>query len=88
MFTRWKPTPVSMTSCRIRAALTTDFEPITAILAAGSYDLYIAETAQKVALAGPYRLDVAVGDVVDLIVVDTMDTAVLDVLFLSGGPTP
>jgi hypothetical protein len=72
----------------LRAALTTDFEPITRVLAAGSYDLYIAETAQKVALAGPYRLDVAVGDVVDLVVVDTMDTAVVDVLFLSGGPTP
>ena len=72
----------------IRAALTTGSEPTTGLLAAGSYDLYIAETAQKVALAGPYRLDVAVGDVVDLIIVDTMDTAVLDVLFLSGGPTP
>ncbi len=72
----------------ISIALTPGFEPTTGVLAAGSYDLYIAETAQKVALAGPYRLDVAVGDVLDLIIVDTMDTAVLDVLFLSGGPTP
>lgn len=72
----------------IRVALTPDFESSTALIAAGSYDLYITETIQKVALAGPYRLDVTVGDVVELVVVDTMDTAVLDVLFLSGGPSP
>ena len=57
-------------------------------LPAGSYDIYITEFAEKVALAGPYRIDVALGDVVDFIIVDTVDPAVLDVLFLSGGPTP
>lgn len=72
----------------LRGALTVEFEPTLAVLAAGSYDLYITATADKVALAGPYRLDVAVGDVVDLIIVDTMEPTVLDVLFLSGGPTP
>jgi hypothetical protein len=41
-----------------------------------------------VALAGPYRIDTALGDVVDLLIVDTIDPAVLDILFLSGGPTP
>ncbi|MBT8066260.1 MAG: DUF4397 domain-containing protein [Gammaproteobacteria bacterium] len=72
----------------LRSGLAIDAESTTAALAAGSYDLYVTEFGEKVALAGPYRLDVAIGDVVDLIVVDTMDPTVLDVLFLSGGPTP
>ena len=59
-----------------------------AALAAGSYDIYITSFSEKVALAGPYRIDVVLGDVVDLIIVDTVDPAVLDALFLSGGPTP
>lgn len=72
----------------LRSGLAIDAESTTAALAAGSYDLYVTDFGEKVALAGPYRLDVAIGDVVDLIVVDTMDPTVLDVLFLSGGPTP
>ncbi len=60
----------------------------TVPLAAGSYDIYITESLEKVVLAGPYRVDVALGDIVDMIIVDTVDPAVLDVLFLSGGPTP
>ena len=56
-------------------------------LAAGTYDFYVTEIDQKIPLAGPYRLTLAVGDAVDLLVVDTVDPAVLDVLFLSGGPT-
>jgi hypothetical protein len=59
-----------------------------AALAAGSYDIYMTEFSEKVELAGPYRIDVVLGDVVDLIIVDTVDPAVLDALFLSGGPTP
>jgi len=57
-------------------------------LPADTYDLYVTEIDQKVALAGPYRLTVGIGDIVDLLIVDTVDPAVLDVLFLSGGPTP
>ncbi len=60
----------------------------TVQLAAGSYDLYVTESLQKVVLAGPYRVDVVRGDIVDMIVVDTVDPAVLDALFLSGGPAP
>ena len=56
-------------------------------LASGSYDIYVTELVQKVVLAGPYRVDVVVGDVVEMIIVDTDDPNVLDVLFLSGGPT-
>ncbi|MBU2675439.1 MAG: DUF4397 domain-containing protein [Gammaproteobacteria bacterium] len=59
----------------------------TIALAAGSYDLYVTEFNDKVVLAGPYRIDVSVRDVIDMIVIDTVDPAVLDALFLSGGPT-
>lgn len=49
-------------------------------LAAGSYDLYITDFGEKVPLAGPYRLDLALGDVVDLTVFDTADPAVLEIV--------
>ena len=55
-------------------------------LVAGSYDIYVTEYQNKIVLAGPYRVDVALGDIVDMIIVDTEDPAVLDVLFLGGGP--
>jgi len=55
-------------------------------LAAGSYDIYVTAFAEKAVLAGPYSIDVDRGDVVDMIIVDTDDPAVLDVLFLDGGP--
>ncbi len=56
-------------------------------LEAGSYELYVTEFGQDTILAGPYAVDVSIGDVVDMIVLDTVDPAVLDVLFLSGGPS-
>jgi len=71
-----------------RAALNAGLPAPTTRLATGSYDMYVTEFAEKVVLAGPYRLDVTVGDIVDTVIVDTVDPAVLDVLFLSGGPTP
>jgi len=55
-------------------------------LASGSYDIYVTEFVEKVVLAGPYSVDVVAGDVVEMIIVDTDDPSVLDVLFLSGGP--
>lgn len=60
----------------------------TLSLAAGSYDIYVTQSLEKVVLAGPYRIDVVRGDIVDMMVVDTVDPAVLDALFLSGGPAP
>jgi hypothetical protein len=42
-------------------------------LAAGSFDIYITETASKTVLAGPYPIDVARGDVVFLLAVDAVD---------------
>ena len=69
--------------------LPTGQSPAPVALPAGSYDIYITELTEVVPLAGPYRLDLVLGDVVDFIIVDTVgDPTVLDVLFLSGGPTP
>ena len=72
----------------IRRALASGEVTVSGALLAGTYDVYVTETDEKVVLAGPYRITVAIGDVVDLLIVDTVDPAVLDVLFLSGGPTP
>jgi len=49
-------------------------------LAPGSYDVYITEFLQKVILAGPFPLDMALGDVVDMVVYDTDNTSVLDIV--------
>jgi len=72
----------------IRRALASGVVFESGPLPAGTYDLYVTETNEKVVLAGPYRITVANGDVVDLLIVDTVDPVLLDVLFLSGGPTP
>ncbi len=61
--------------------------PTSSVLTAGSYDLFVTDFGEKTVLAGPYRVDVSVGDVVEMIVVDTVDPAVLDVVFVSGGPS-
>ena len=49
-------------------------------LAPGSYDVYITEFLEKVPLAGPFPLDIALGDVVDMVVYDTDATDVLDIV--------
>lgn len=48
--------------------------------APGSYDVYITEFLDKVILAGPFPLDLALGDVVDMVVYDTDDTSILDIV--------
>ena len=48
----------------------------TAILDAGSYDIYFTTAATRDIIGGPYPLDVALGDVVQLMAVDDpLDTA-------------
>lgn len=69
-----------------RVALNAGIPAPTIRLATGSFDMYVTEFGEKVVLAGPYRLDVTVSDVVDTVIVDTVDPAMLDVLFLSGEP--
>lgn len=72
----------------IRVGLSSGVALPAGAIPAGIYDLYVADSLTRDELAGPYRIDVELGDVVDLIIVDTEDPAVLDVLFLAGGPTP
>jgi hypothetical protein len=71
----------------IAVASLVPLEPANAALTAGSYDLYVTEFQDKSVLAGPYRVDVSVGDVIDMIILDTVDPAVLDVLFPAGVPS-
>jgi len=49
-------------------------------LDAGSYDIYLTERDSKTEIAGPYPIDVALGDIVDLIAVDTVDPAVVELI--------
>lgn len=72
----------------VRSALTAGIASTAGALPAGSYDLYLTQFGEKDVLAGPYRIDAALGDVVDFVIVDTVDPAVLDIAFLTGGPTP
>lgn len=72
----------------IRAAIGQGTQTLNTPLATGSYDLYLTEFNDKTVLAGPYRLDLVLGDIVDMVAVDTVDPAVLDILFLQGAPTP
>ncbi len=51
-------------------------------LAAGSFDIYVTDVATQDILAGPVQIDVVLGDVVDLVMFDTADPAVLDIEFL------
>ena len=53
-------------------------------VAAGSYDLYVTESGESVVLAGPVRVDVELGDVLDLVAYDTADPAILDLQIISG----
>jgi len=69
-----------------RRAVPPGAQTVNSALETGTYDIYITEFAEETVLAGPYRIDVVLGDIVDFVVVDTVDPAVLDVLFLSGGP--
>jgi hypothetical protein len=56
-------------------AITPSGTPLNYPVVAGSYDMYLTTRAEKTVVAGPHELDVALGDVVDLIVYDVVDTA-------------
>ncbi len=58
----------------------------TIALPADSYDFYITESGETEILAGPIRLDVALGDVIGGIIFDTVDPAVLEFGFLPNNP--
>ncbi len=69
-----------------RFAIPLGAQTVDTALEAGSYDIYITEFNDKTVLAGPYRVDVVLGDIVDFAAVDNVDPAILDVLFFSGAP--
>ena len=50
---------------------------------AGGYDVYVTEPGTKNVLAGPYPIDVALGDVVFLLAVDNVDPSIVDILDVS-----
>jgi len=72
----------------VLAAISRGSQSPNVALTAGVYDIYVTEFNDKTVLAGPYRFDTSLGDIVDLVVVDTVDPAVLDALFLSGTLVP
>jgi hypothetical protein len=49
-------------------------------LDAGSYDIYLTERDSKTEISGPYPVDVALGDIVDLVAVDTVDPTVVELI--------
>jgi len=54
--------------------------PVTTSLAAGSFDLYLTTSGEKTVVAGPFELDIALGDIVDLIAYDVDDTAFAEIV--------
>jgi hypothetical protein len=50
-------------------------QPGGVALEAGSYDLYATPATSKMPIAGPTRLELADGDVVEIILLDTVDPA-------------
>lgn len=57
----------------LRAILGRGIPPSTVQLSAGSYDLYLAMSGEETIVTGPVSLDVALGDVVETIVLDVTD---------------
>ena len=59
--------------------------PVTPVdVLPGSYDLYVTDFLGTEPVAGPFPLTVDFGDVVDLVIFDTDDTAVLEIVDVSG----
>jgi len=48
----------------------------------GSYDMYVTIGGEKTILAGPVQIDVVLGDVIEIYLVDNTDPAVVDLLIL------
>ena len=56
--------------------------PLTSNLRAGSFDLYMTVSGEKTVITGPVRMDVALGDIVDVIAYDNVDPAIADLVFI------
>jgi len=64
------------------AALSVGLDPIAFSLPESSRDIYVTPTGEKTVLAGPVALDVAPGDVVDIILYETDDPSIVDVVLV------
>jgi len=62
--------------------------PINYPLVAGSFDFYLTTNGEKTVVAGPHQLDVALGDIVDLIVYDVSDNTAVAKIVEIPPPAP
>jgi len=61
-------------------------EPTGALgIGAGVQDLYVTTFDEKTVLAGPFSIDVALGDVIETVLIDTVDPATAEIRII---PTP
>ena len=58
------------------------FFPIKLELSENSYDIYVTVSGEKTVLAGPITLDIANGDIVQAVIFENVDPAVVDVEFV------
>lgn len=56
--------------------------PVTANVAEGSHDLYVTTSGEKTILAGPVRIEAALGGIIDVLAVDAVDPAVAEIRFI------
>jgi hypothetical protein len=66
-------------------ALDVGAPPVTVTLGAASYEMYVTSIGDKTILAGPIPLDVALGDIIDVTVLDTAEATSVQALFI---PSP
>jgi len=55
-------------------------DPIQFSVAAGDLDLYLTTPDEKTVLAGPVPLTIALGDIMDFVIYDKVDPAVVDLV--------
>jgi len=53
-------------------------------LGAGEFDLYITVQGEKTVIAGPYPIDAVLGELVELLIVDTVDPATAEIVDITA----
>ena len=66
----------------IIAALTVGNAPVSVNLQSDSFDLYLTPAGEQTIITGPVRFDPALGDIVDVIVLDAIDPSSADIIFI------
>ncbi len=56
----------------------------TITLGAGEFDLYITAQGEKTIIAGPYPIDAVLGEIVELLIVDTVDPATAEIVDITA----